>query len=759
MLSLSGRLRANLSLFGVGLALGLMHLPIALELGVTHSYQSGLVRTLVMMLYPVAMALTGLGAVIAMARPRWVRLDGFRLGGLALLVLLFASLRINFLTENTAALLAASALHFVAIGVWYLSMGAGLADLLVQARLRRLPIAQAWAWHLAGLVLGYLSTEPAIEIVGANGALFSTAITLLVVPRVSLFFLLPALGLAHLYDVDERLEDLRAAAYSFREVSRSAATNPLEDSGRNQYEREYLGWSRFGQLQVWSFQGASLRRAENRAVLALVEREIRVVLYNYRLQYDVPEWEGTSIDPNPVVIADEKYGLRADLYPSFNTLVSMRMEGTKTNAGDESVVLIGTGGGRSLSLLQPLHKGILAVERDPAAARYFTEVAPEANGYSYLTGSFLNADGRFVLDTASRPIDVISLESSHYHPVHAMMPAASTDFLHTREAIATALSRLKPGGLLIAEFSGLATQDSHAYLPEQTRQAMLEAGAHVLIFNTGEGDASTLVGCVGDGCLLRWTGLIKQRPASRIFVPDKWQEKRGTHWKRANTRPLTDGHPFPVYLAMEKSDRARVVGVGGAVFCLALLALRAVAQRGRGLGWNASRWFFLLGIAHTTLQLHGFHAWRTYFGDSFKTLWWMIIGWLVVAAVASALSPRLLALFEDDERRLKFTTKLLAAHFIATWLLPFWLSWAWARALFGAIALVPGGVLLGIWMPLGLRTAPEDRVGAWLAADALGTLAGAALLYVIMLPFGVPAFALLPIAAYLLLAKYWRPVL
>jgi hypothetical protein len=136
----------------------------------------------------------------------------------------------------------------------------------------------------------------------------------------------------------------------------------------------------------------------------------------------------------------------------------------------------------------------------------------------------------------------------------------------------------------------------------------------------------------------------------------------------------------------------------------------------------------------------------------------MIIGWLVIAAVASALSPRLVGLFGQDKYRFNLTANLLGAHFIATWLLPFWLSYDWLRVLYGAVALVPGGVLLGIWMPLGLHAAPEDRVGAWLAADALGTLAGAALLYVVMLPFGVTYFALLPAASYLLLARYWRPV-
>lgn len=64
---------------------------------------------------------------------------------------------------------------------------------------------------------------------------------------------------------------------------------------------------------------------------------------------------------------------------------------------------------------------------------------------------------------------------------------------------------------------------------------------------------------------------------------------------------------------------------------------------------------------------------------------------------------------------------------------------------------------MGMWMPLGLSRAESDGLGIWLAADALGTLAGAAALYLLMVPLGGTVYLIPAVLLYLHIASRWRP--
>ena len=66
-------LQAKLGLLAVGIGIGLLHLPISLALNVTLNGQGAMARSIVLLLYPVAVAETGLGAVLAMRQPQLAR--------------------------------------------------------------------------------------------------------------------------------------------------------------------------------------------------------------------------------------------------------------------------------------------------------------------------------------------------------------------------------------------------------------------------------------------------------------------------------------------------------------------------------------------------------------------------------------------------------------------------------------------------------------------------------------------------------------
>jgi len=699
----------ELGLVGIGVAIGLMHLPLSLEVATTLSYQSSMVRTLIMLLYPIAMALTGLGAVLAMKVPALARPGALRVAGAALLVLLVAALRLNFLTDSPMIMLGAWITHLGAIGTWYLALGAGQAALL--SRIQQISperIGIAWAVHLVGLLLGYLLSEPSVVIIGANAVLLCGGLALLLAPRLSVLLLVPALLIASQTDLDMQLEQSRELTGDVGMGEDGWKEIRLREALENGIERIHLGWSRFGQVQVFNRGGRSL------------------IFYNLKRQYE--------LRPSARHVSRRgRGGQRNEVRSALYALIE----------ATDRVMMIGVGGGRSLLLLER-HPGIIAVERDPGAGRLFSEINPALNDNVFTEVTFQIADGRFAIETGPEQLDVIVLESSRYQPAHAMLPASSAYFLHTLEALQTYLDRLTPDGVLIAEFTRVGESSSHQRVPAHVVRTLTTLGAQLAIFRTGTKESVTLIASKEPSSLEKWAGAMRSSGAHEL------QEGWPAEWSLEGPT-LTDDRPFAGWQAMQPPDRRRVVGIGGGLVLLTSLMALVMHRRSRQRPWNAVGWFFALGIAHTGLQLHAFHAWRTYFGDELRTVWWLIIAWLAYGAVGSALAERL-----ARRRVVLMTASLVAAHLLLTALLPF-SAGAVARVSYALIALLPGGLLMGMWMPLGLSRADADGLGTWLAADALGTLAGAAALYLLMVPLGGTAYLIPAVMFYLVIAIRWRP--
>ena len=113
----------------LGLLLGSLHLSISLQTAISAAPYSALVRTLILMLYPLALALTGLGALLV---ERWTALGGgrgLRGAGLLLLAFLGASLRLPLSGEWSRDLPLVATTTLLTLGGWYLLMGAVMAAL------------------------------------------------------------------------------------------------------------------------------------------------------------------------------------------------------------------------------------------------------------------------------------------------------------------------------------------------------------------------------------------------------------------------------------------------------------------------------------------------------------------------------------------------------------------------------------------------------------------------------------------------------
>jgi hypothetical protein len=185
----------------------------------------------------------------------------------------------------------------------------------------------------------------------------------------------------------------------------------------------------------------------------------------------------------------------------------------------------------------------------------------------------------------------------------------------------------------------------------------------------------------------------------------------------------------------------RLLGLAALVAGFALVVALGLGRR----GGKATLWFFALGVAHTCLQTHSFYAWRSFFGDEIGTILRLIATFLATGALGAWAVGRTRA------RGMGLSVAaigLLVLHLVVLRHIPFASTETWVRELYGVFGPMPAGLVMGALFPLGLERARADTLGVWMAADALGTLAGAAVVYLVCLPFGLDALGLGSVAVY-----------
>ncbi|RME21367.1 MAG: hypothetical protein D6798_18315 [Deltaproteobacteria bacterium] len=255
--------RAGVALFHLGLVLAIAHVTVALEIGVTLSSQGSLVKSLVLLLYPVAVAMLGFGAALDRIV---LRSDDpgppLRASGAFLLLFLAVTLRLNFLSLDPTAQLVAAAAHFLVLGGWFLCAGVALARLVRVARMAGGHRTGAlWATHQVGLVAGYLLQDLAVPVVGVNALHLVLALSLLLPTRLSLAALLGGCALAPMLDLDPGIDDLRDisvlqrvfAGHRVDEVSPAPVDAITADTiTAGALPLRHRAWSRLGQFELFA---------------------------------------------------------------------------------------------------------------------------------------------------------------------------------------------------------------------------------------------------------------------------------------------------------------------------------------------------------------------------------------------------------------------------------------------------------------------------------------------------------------------------
>jgi len=725
------------------LAIGITHLAISLEISATLSYHHSLMQSLVLLIYPVAFVGVGVGALLEQrffARRSTVLL--LRLAGVALGVLLVATLRANFLVAGSGELALAIAAHAGAMGAWFGLLGAALARGLRRAR-RAAFSAGGWAAHLGGLLAGYVAGPAVVTAIGANAVLASTALSFALLPQIGVVVVVAAFLAADGVALDERLEELREISnWSESRLTRFLDDNTgkvtgLPAAGTRRDATVFRGWSHLAQVRV-------TERGDR-------PQDGHLVFYNFKLQYPV----------QPFSLLERAAERDTELPMRDRIQVRHRLSRRGVYAalppGGRGVICGVGAGSPLLELPTEPHPGIVVVERDPVVVRFFSRQRPDLNGHAFAGLRALSGDGRRVIETAEQPLDAIILESARFQPHRVMSAALETQYLYTEDALRSYLERLKPTGTLVIEFNRMARRPVSEYLPTQALSALRRIGA-------AHRSASIDLGDAGRVCIV---ASPTERGLESAFarMSAEWEDLRWEEWRPGfgddpiHDYRLTDDKPFFAWITLRPEQRRTLLGIAASMVLIGSLAVVLVGGRGRARSgdWNPTGYTFCIGIGHIAVQIATFVAYRSYFGDEVLTIMRVISYFLLFGAAGSLLSAKLRHRTPGGALRFIAVVTIFGLHLVLLKSLPFHHSGAFGRELWAALTLMPGGLLMGVFFPLAIARSGAALVGRVVLVDALGTFVGYGLLFPSLLNHGTMTLGALGTLAYGLAAALYRP--
>ena len=697
-----------IALFVLGVVIGLTHLPISLQLSAAAVYGFIQVESRLGLLLPVAYAFVGVGAVLA-NRPGMARVASLPAAGGALLVFWGAVMGGGSLLRATGAFGWVLLLVVGALIAWYLLLGAVIAPLLQRAH-GTWGVASGWSWHLAGLCLGYGISGAAITPVGANGIIVAGGISLVAPALVRLPLLVALLVGGHVFGLDNALEQLgdRQAWATHRSEEQMQRAPDRMGEGINprlsvfhSAPVAFTGWSRLSHVRIQEMRDGWFMASYN----------------------SIPQFMQVASDD------DDRLESQKDF--ERDRIYQLVPAGAR-------ILISGIGAGRGLeSLPGPLHKGIVAVEREPLVGQFFSR---QSEGSPLNAVSAIAADGRYVADRSVDRFDAIILETARLTPGAFTVPVTTPFVLYTREAVNTYLSKLDNEGLLIAQFTRIHPSAWREYLPSQFQRSLAEAGVpHAALMSQGKHPNVYLLASHSQ---VRLDEAVQMMDS--VLVP--WLPQ--TLGDVAHGYRLTDDTPFARWATLGEVGQRTILMTVLALLLVCVLCTFLVSGKG-GAGPVGAWYFFLIGVGHTVAQLFTFHAYSSFLGDDVLTTLRLIVFFLVYGSIGAWLVTRI----DDRLRRpvvtIFFVLGILAVHLAGIDLIPRNAAVTWHRELFMAVTTFPLGLTMGALFPLGLARCPGGFVGRAMLADSFGALAGVAVFFAVLLPLGSVVFFAIGAVAYL----------
>ncbi len=390
---------------------------------------------------------------------------------------------------------------------------------------------------------------------------------------------------------------------------------------------------------------------------------------------------------------------------------------------DRDVLVIGSGAGMGLLHLEASRpRSITAIELDPLVVELSRGRFAAFNDRIYDRVEVFAMDGRSFLEATDQQFDVIIYEASFLTAAHPKVAVSAENYLYTREGIEVALQHLRPGGHGIVTYAG----SNRAF-------------ARVIAGIESQGASVATLRVIANETLWpQMPALIFGRDAQQVdrvleqlFAAETSAQVGPYLSNSTGAESITDARPF---LYAGRPGELQPLGWMIAA-CLATLVvgLRRSKQRA------VRSYYFLIGTAFMLVQYGMVSAFRSFLGDPVTTAYAIVLFLLGGMALGSTRLPVFLAW--SHPRQCAFAAAALLISAATIWWLPLDLAFTpiGFRSLLAAIAVVPVAVLLGIFFPLGLRGQTHEAVATAYLYDALGTITGFVLFYLIALQAGTAA--------------------
>jgi predicted membrane-bound spermidine synthase len=390
---------------------------------------------------------------------------------------------------------------------------------------------------------------------------------------------------------------------------------------------------------------------------------------------------------------------------------------------DRDVLVIGSGAGMGLLHLESSRpRSITAVELDPLVVELSRGPFSAFNDRIYDRVEVFAMDGRSFLEATDERFDVIIYEASFLTATHPKVAVSVENYLYTREGIDAALQHLRPGGIGIITYAG-----SNLVF------------ARVIAGIERQGASVATLRVIADETLWpHMPALIFGRDAQQVesFLNQVLETKTSARVEpylsdTTGVEPITDVRPF--LYAGRPGELQPLAWTIAACFAALLVGLRRSGNRA------VRSYYFSIGAAFMLVQYGIVSAFRSFLGDPVTTAYAIVLLLLGGMALGSMQLPTFLAWSRPRQRI--FAAAALMVSVATIWWLPLNLAFApiAIRSLVAAIAVVPVAVLLGIFFPLGLRGQTHEAVPTAYLYDALGTIVGFMLFYLVALQAGTTA--------------------
>jgi hypothetical protein len=700
----------NVLLFVAGLSMVWIQILVALEMDVSLAPFGGESRMAFQLLLPFAIALTGVGAVIAERwRPGVDRV--LRLAGVGVLVLLGICLAVHLAVHNALSpkALVRALVYVAGIGLPLLMLSIGVGRSLLDAHLEGKPaVGRAIAVHLAGLLIGYATLPPLLHEVGANAGLFALGVSLLVGGAKSHLALPLVMALSVATNVDAVLEQRRVVTVEWR-------GDRVEEDGDLTHAllepTVHLDWGLYHQFRV-----AKSKRGF-------------VGFYGWMMQWVIPV--GGRSGPEEL--------MRQALYALAGP--------------DDQILLLCAGGGRGLVAFPFRADGhVTTVERVENVVRWLRTDGASITDDLPRSTNLVAADARFVLDTRTEPVDFLVIESGRYQPMGWVNPVGSQDTLYTFESFERAASLLAPDGLFLVNYHNVDRSSAQRFLSGQENVRRL--GLPFVLAGVDRKSnrlQPPSLSCDAEGpCMDLYIVAAKDR-STLDAAREALDSKNGIQLMETidfgvdprDVPFMTDARPFGTWEGLSARARRVVRSLAAGIAGVLCSGLGVLALRGRAAPRVVVA-FAALGLAWIVVLAHAQYQFRTLMTGPMQTTLWVTAALLGWGTIGSLVSSRI----SGAHRVPPWIVAALAVHFAALQLVPFHWASSVPRAMFLVLSLAPAGLACGAAFPVLLRRVDNRSVATALLADALGTGIGAMSFYFVCLPFGFGPWFLLAAAAY-----------